>query len=129
MTTEQELKDKCAPEFIKWMCELAEGFDYEECMYMSPPFKMDASFPLAIHRAVEGWNKNQNKNCGNYFININCENVFTESGRDVYSLSGVEETLYQPIKDYAYLDYQPQSLTHAECACLDCLIDILEEVM
>lgn len=57
-------------------------------------------FSLLIHRAVEGWNKKQNKNCGNYFININCENVFTESGRDV--------------------------LTRGECAMLDCLIDIFE---
>ena len=74
MITEQELKEKCTPEFIKWMCELAEGFEWRNennviwihvpsdiIMVGSKYFSNDSYFPLLIHRAVEGWLKIHNQ--------------------------------------------------------------------
>ena len=79
MIREQELKERCTPEFIKWMVELAEGFavlyDDGEVILMDlndDEFDLDESgfinrmsqFPLLIHRAVYGWNKKQSgKDC------------------------------------------------------------------
>lgn len=136
MITEQELKDKCTPEIIKKMCELAEGFEFSDNMFFSflqikynginLQYQDVLMFPLLIHRAVEGWNKIQDKNCGNLFVNTNAVNIYTESGRDIISLSGVDETLYEAINIYDYTDYQPKTLTRAECAILDCLLEVLE---
>ncbi len=126
MITEQELKDRCTPEIIKKMCELANE-EYINEFYFSRVCEQNFRvFPLLIHRAVEGWNKIQDKNCGNLFVNTNAVNIYTESGRDIISLSGVDETLYEAINIYDYTDYQPKTLTRAECAILDCLLEVLE---
>jgi len=130
MKTEQELKDKCTPEFIKWMCELAEGFElnYEGSDKRSFIIKREPnyhefydwlwtwhSFPLLIHRAVEGINKTNivdipvhTQFCGSFFRNNEGMNIMKEM--------------------YVYKDYQPRSLTQAECAMLHCMLDIFKEI-
>jgi hypothetical protein len=126
MKTEQELKSRCTPEFIKWMCLLAGGFEYIpkgsediNLHYIKAPdgFKSyfgiikDHEYTLAfstlIHRAVEGWNKT--------------------SGADSIGFYGdrVESCIDFNSKEYMF-NYQPQSLTQSECAALDCLLDIYE---
>ena len=128
MKTEQEFKNKCTPEIIKWMVELAEGFEWREDIEFENNFYFShkdyewiwignidtVQFPLLIHRAVEGWNKK--------------ESISFSIGTIIYPL------LLERILDseeyhieYKFDNYQPQSLTQAECAMLDCLIDIFEE--
>lgn len=115
MKTEQSLKNQCTPEFIKWMCEFAEGFEYK----FFEDFKNRSDWsevihtvllPLLIHRAVEGVEK--------HFISISYWKIRfqTDDGRNAV------------IKEYLIENYQPQSLTQAECAMLHCLIDIFEDV-
>ena len=115
MIIEQELKDRCTPEFIKWMCELAEGFGYQEendydvnyFIWNNKKYftSSDVLFPLLIHRAVEGI-------------------ILNESYRYVIAISPI--TVSYGNKYYRFKDYQPQNLTPAECACLHCLLDIFE---
>ena len=120
MTIEQELKDKCTPEFIKWMCEYAEGFElfYDEGLQIidlnDDEFYIEdntflnnfSQFPLLIYRAVEGWNNNESTP---FIIE-----VFSHMVR-------YNEKLFR-VKNY-----QPESLTQAECAMLHCLLDIFSE--
>jgi hypothetical protein len=120
--TEQELKDQCTPEFIKWMCELAEGFEYKEetehdvdyFIFKQKKYftSVPELFPLLIHRAVEGWNKiTRNK-----YIIITDTFLYTTSN------------LHQGDERYNYNNYQPQSLTQCECAMLHCLLDIFKRI-
>ena len=118
MIAESKLKADCTPEIIKKMVELAEGFKYPILI----PDENDtwerqinlifnwARFPLLIHRAVEGWNKiTRNK-----YIIITDTFLYTTSN------------LHQGDERYNYNNYQTQSLTHCECACLHCLIEVLK---
>ena len=116
MITEQELKGRCTPEFIKWMCEMAEGFEWKQLdrTYFQTYFNgnqimglhyFSNYFPLLIHRAVEGWNNNESTP---FIIE-----VFSHMVR-------YNEKLFR-VKNY-----QPKSLTHAECAMLDCLLDVFK---
>ena len=116
MITEKELKDRCTPEIIKKMIELAEGFestgyysiDYNGVVYRSDAIEfMRDVFPLLIHRAVEGWNKR----------NINVAGV--------YFLAGYIEN-HKNNNKFHFQDYQSTNLTQAECAMLHCLLDIYE---
>ena len=116
MTTEQELKERCTPEFIKWMCEIAEGFHISE-RYIYPLVKSTcinyngwcaettenfvdtvfsfALFPLLIHRAVEGWNK---KAFGKDCIVISDDNlVFWSDNLDLCRVYDFKN--YQPDPD------------------------------
>jgi len=122
MITEQSLKQRCTPEIIKRMVELAEGFEIENGdlkLYGSRVCAEDlimstmSAFPLIIHRAVEGWNKLNNKS-GHCFISINDSSV------------GLLTGLCDVLESYEFKNYQPTTTTHAECACLHCLIDIFE---
>ena len=89
---------------------MAEGFEYEDCLYVPESMVIDA-YPLLIHRAVEGWNKNQD-------IEIYIET------------SALYISLYQDgVYRKRISDYKPQSLTQAECAMLDCMLDIFKESM
>lgn len=129
MKTEQELKDKCTPEFIKWMCEYAEGFefikdsswaggyyittketDYYQWSYNSLESD-DIVFPLLIHRAVEGWNKTNDLK-----IRIFDEEIHTKKRLDHFAIGF-----------YQFKNYQPQSLTQAECTMLHCLLDVFKK--
>ena len=125
MITEQELKDKCAPDIIKRMVELAEGFSNYEYNHSLNRAIFDSIyhdvldiriFPLLVHRAVEGWNKSKH----------------TVERIDDYSIRINEQRLFYMYNEYAtpydYANYQPESLTHAECAMLHCLLDRFEEV-
>jgi len=119
MTTEKELKDQCTPDIIKKLCELAEGFNiYElvENVYkikvvdlsivyftMQSVEHLNNIFPLLIYRAVEGWNKNGDP-------------ILIANNKVVY-----------PMTVYLFNNYQPENLTHAECACLHCMLDIFKE--
>jgi len=119
MITETELKSKITPNMIKWLCELAEGFEYK---IDGVRFKFDGDagflnfntfitmsfFPLMLYRAVAGWNNKQDID--------NCIIIFSDMVSD-YN------------KDYIFLfeNYQSENLTRCECAILDCLINIYEE--
>jgi len=124
MMNGQELKDRCTPEFIKWMCELAEGYDQDidedgyygivnlnDDFYLLENIVRDmADFPLLIHRSIEGWNYNYNK------------------------IAFYPDQLVKNWNDgmmnrcrYHHKSYQPQSLTQLECACLHCMLDIFKE--
>ena len=130
MKTEQSLKDRCTPEFIRWCCEYADGFsfhvhisvDFEATLYYkneSIDFidMLDYSlFPLLIHRTVEGWNKKDRE--GYYTIDTVSDSILIMKNK--YPMP-------KP-KNYRMKNYQPQNLTPAECACLHCLLDIFEEV-
>ena len=136
MINEQELKDRCTPEFIKFMVELAEGFRDNttgNVVIIDSPFDSwiffnnennskelqnpPKWFPLLIHRTAEGFNK-ANGETGQFGIYIDREKItFCD-----FKLNRNEE------KEYKFKNYQPQSLTHAECAMLHCLLDIFEEV-
>lgn len=124
MITEQELKERCTPDIIMKMCQLAEGFEYYkdklykikfECIFLESDDEelLTSSFPLLIYRAVEGWNKNhlelhQIVHITNYRFNITFHNRNEDSV-------------------YSYCNYQSQTLTAAECALLHCLLDIFEK--
>lgn len=119
MITEQELKDKCTPEIIKSMVELAEGFEYDKDNFIIFGIAIylwndERLFPLLIHRAVEGWNKKYRDD--NTFIFIGDNYVHHE-----YKAPRTKDDLYN------FKNYQSQSLTQAECAELDCLLDIFKE--
>lgn len=140
MITEQDLKQKCTPEIIKKMVELAEGFEYYErqitigkqlltCQGIkysvnscetTHDFKNQVTkfsiFPLLIHRAVEGWNKEHIND--DWSINISCEDVLIH----YWNCGEQELRLLKQFKNY-----QPTTLTHAECAMFDCLINLLKD--
>ena len=108
MIKEQELKNKCTPEFTKWMCEYAEGFGYiDYVLSQSSDLEQvrfnNIIFPLLVHRAVEGIK----------IISSDPEKVWYNN---IYGM-----------QCFRFKNYQPKSLTHAECAMLDCLIDIFKE--
>lgn len=107
MITEQELKEQCTLDIIKRMVELAEGFEYQgddEIFYNS--LRVDRNillFPLLIHRAVEGM-----------------KIIYSDPEKLWYNNT-------YGMQCFRFKNYQPESLTHAECAILDCLIDILKD--
>ena len=110
MITEQELK--CTPEFTKWMCEHAEGFGYiDYVLSQSSDLEQvrfnNIIFPLLIHRAVEGWNKE-------------CDPDYSIDLRNSWIDYGIGN-------DYSFSNYQSINLTQAECAMLDCLLEIFAE--
>ena len=112
MIKEQELKNKCTPEFIKWMCEYAEGFfingymlvEYQEEIYdFDTAISKDKIFLLLIRRAVEG-------------IKI----IYSDPEKLWYN------NIYG-MQCFRFKNYQPEYLTQAECAMLDCLLEIFAE--
>jgi hypothetical protein len=123
MIPESKLKADCTPEIIKRMVELAEGFEFlsdgnninvirlhlakyeHEDWILRLPLFHRIIFPLLIHRAVEGWNKKLYES----IILVQHNHLTKKESR------------------YNFNDYQPQFLTHCECAMLHCLIDILKE--
>ena len=116
MITEQELKDKCAPEFIKWICEHAEGFGYiDYVLSQSSDLEQvrfnNIIFPLLIHRAVEGWNKKDRSK--------NQINILTTCVQSWNIIKGLQ--------DYVFENYKSENLTQAECAILHCLLDVFKQ--
>lgn len=116
MITEQELKDKCTTEFIKWMCEYAEGFGYiDYVLSQSSDLEQvrfnNIIFPLLIHRAVEGINKSDN---GIVIIITDISVIQHIAYDDEYNA------------EYEFKNYQSETLTACECAMLDCLIEVLK---
>ena len=109
MITEQQLKDKITPEFIKWCCEYAKGYDYIDEYIFRYNNDSFAFFPLLLHRTVEGWNKKQEWLENSILIN--------KSFVDIHNKKG-----------YKINNYQPSTLTPCECVILHCLLDIFEEV-
>lgn len=125
MITENELKDRCTPEIIKRMCELAEGFEFidrevfnnknargfkyngwsgETTENVVSMISNHGIFPILIHRAVEGWD---NDELTPFVIEIHTRMI---RGRNTYR----------------FKNYQPTTLTSAECAMLDCLLEVLK---
>jgi len=123
MITQQQLTDRCTPEIIKKMVELAEGFEcaMEDPNYLSIYFKgkeviIDSPlvFSTLIHRAVEGWNNNNDGK-------ISVHDKYVEYQKDrVQVLQAYMEMSYE------FDEYEPTSLTHAECAMLHGLIEVLK---
>lgn len=108
MKTFEELKEQITPEFIKKLCELAEGFAYaglKDFTYSGHMYSLGSgAFPLLLRRAVEGWNNKE----------IDYNQISIRNRRIVYWS-----------KKYEYLNYQPSHLTPCEMAILDCLIEVL----
>lgn len=119
MIPESKLKADCTPEIIKKMVELAEGFEYvEETEHDVDYFifrdkkyftSKPELFPLLIHRAVEGL---CNKGINIYRVKNNFHNIDYIYNESIDGKCNID-------------DYQPQSLTACECACLHCLIEVL----
>lgn len=117
MITQQQLTDRCTPEIIKKMVGLAEGFEcaMEDPNYLAIYFKgkeaiIDSPlvFSTLIHRAVEGYNKQYPHK---YVLNC-VDNIVWFDGC---------------IKDSVEIkNYSPSSLTHAECAMLHCLQEVIK---
>jgi hypothetical protein len=134
MITEQQLKSDCTPEIIKKMVELAEGFKMYDSLnridfggFSFPITEEDNEFyfydtyifPLLIHRAVEGWNKNEKSDLKEIIVYNDSVKLIEykksrEGGFDPFAIV---------IKKFE--NYQPSSLTPCECACLHCLIEVL----
>ena len=134
MASEQELKNKCTLEFIKWCCEYAEGFsakykfvrtlksNFQEQetvlkietkwdIYDGEVFAQSRFFPILIQRAIDGWNRKH-------------------EDKAIRGLRGeIQRTHnWQGGKLYKFDNYQKDILTQEECAKLDCLLDIYTEV-
>lgn len=118
MITEQQLKDKCIPDAIKFMVELAEGFEWKISDEIEIHFDGDwytdediisnpMLFSILIRRAVDGWNE---KNRNGISTHYDCILYNSETP-----------------KLYKFKNYKKESLTLVECACLHCLLDISEE--
>ena len=122
MIIEQELKDRCTPEFIKRMVELAGfiiKFETDEIVAFTSKnlehkwYIIDhpLAFSTLIHRAVEGWNKSQGS-----MISIR---------KDAIEFFPEEKDGFKH-KEYVIENYQPENLTACECALLHCLIEVLK---
>lgn len=116
MTTQQQLQDQTTPEFIKWCCEYADGFEWFEDTSMVSYNKKSSDyfygpwdfsiFPLLFHRAVEGIN---------YITNYDKEKFWILLNDDEF-------------KTYLFKNYQSSTLTPCEMAIWHCLIDLFKEV-
>ena len=112
MITHQQLKDQTTPEFIKWCCEYAEGFSYDEDMFV---FYNDRSYYVMdkflfitfLHRTVEGWNKQNGK---------------------VLSFDADRICRFTDLKNWTFWDYKSGTLTPCEMAIWHCLIELFKEV-
>jgi len=124
MITEKELKERCTPEFIKWMCNLAEGFEFIDngissnnwftvkfnsitighCI--SNIYENTLAFSTFIHRAIEELNK---KTCSFLRLIMPYEDGIA---------AGNGKTFYE------FKNYQLHLLTSTECCYLNCLLDI-----
>ena len=132
MITEQELKDRCTPEFIKWMCEYAEGFrllnDYTLFAFESFDCRINGVheslclLPLLIHRAAEGWNKLKRDEIFKEIV-IYKDKVCLDNYK-LETKQGYEDYYKYTLIDKNFSNYQPQLLTQCELALLHCLLDI-----
>ena len=142
MKTWEEIKEKINLEFVSKLCDYAEGYaliesDSSGIYYVSAPNGFRYSIEELVHekavlilstlvnRTIEGWNNERNVECGNYFIHVTNNSIFTESGHDVIQRSGVEETEYEPVEVFDFVDYQPCHMTVHELAKIDCLLYVL----
>lgn len=107
MKTFEEFKERITPEFIKKLCELAEGFEYTDyyphynfIKEYVPLENMYIMFPLLLHRAVEGY--------GNMEIDYMLKRIYNSGNF------------------YMFKEYQPCHLTTCEMAILYCLIEVLK---
>ena len=121
MTTEQELKDKCTPDIIKRMVELAGfiiKFETDEIVAFTSKnlehkwYIIDhpLAFSTLIHRAVEGWNKKYPQHTVLVYSN----------GLECWSDSD------NPPTSLDFKDYKSNNLTQSECAILHCLLDVFK---
>ena len=119
--TFEELKQKWTPEITKRAVELAEGFcfsdDYTHIFYTEIEFceiediSEWLAFPLLLHRAVEGWNKEY---FGQKFIGISYDEIFLQEYKSGFI-----------IKNWIIEDYLPCHLTACEMVIMDCLSEVL----
>ena len=127
MITFTDLQKKWTPEITKRAVELAEGFELDtdgDNIGIKDPFdnfyyfeddipKNMETFPLLLHRAVEGWNKDKKDNINNgIFVDFDKILVWR---------------LRQKDESFDFKDYEPCHLTQGEMAIWDCLLDIFAE--
>ena len=122
MITFDELREQTTPDIIKKMVELAEGFEFVDCEngYFSIAINGqeygniitdEILFPLLLHRAVEGWNKEY---FGQKFIGISYDEIFLQEYKSGFI-----------IKNWIIEDYLPCHLTACEMVIMDCLSEVL----
>jgi hypothetical protein len=122
MIPESKLKSDCTPEIIKKMVDLAEGFEIDDSniVYCGGMLTIELKkyfnfivFPLLIHRAVEGWNK------------VNDGKISVHDNYVEYQKNRIQVLQSYMEMSYEFDEYSPSSLTHCECACLHCLIEVM----
>ena len=125
-TFEKDFKPGITLQFINFLVELAEGFEYDdeyenwlvyfkpnEETYIKHTFINDSlAFSTLLHRAVEGWNKlNKQKKI---YIDYVYERVYY-----------IDEKL--KIHNFDFKNYQPCHLTACEMAIWHCLCEVFNE--
>lgn len=127
-----ELQEKFTLGILKQCVELAEGFEFIDytCddnidIEIHTPYpttiitsknellKNSVIFSTLLHRAVEGWNKQELIN-GNYI----------SFGTYAYTLAW-GGGLKRGVKPFDFKNYQPCHLTACEMAIIDCLCEVL----
>ena len=128
MKTFEQLREQTTPDIIKKMAELAEGFELDtdgDNIGIKDPFdnfyyfeddipKNMETFPLLLHRAVEGWNKINP--CKPIQILCNCISFITDEDDPASVEWGYDNEQYEPCH-----------LTQCEMAIWDCLLNILKQ--
>lgn len=117
MKTWDDLKQQITPEFIKKLCEFAEGFGYIDYVLSQSSDLEQARFnniifPLLLHRAIEGWNKINP--CKPIQILCNCISFITDEDDPASVEWGYDNEQYEPCH-----------LTQCELAIWDCLLEVL----
>ena len=124
MKTFEELKQQINSEFIKKLCEIAEGFKYSDSehgtdiIFFNNKFvatwesiSSTFLFTILLYRAVEGWNRTNQCHSA---IDISWNYVVCNFDSEDIQLS------------YDIENYRICHLTQLEMAILDCLIKILK---
>ena len=133
MLTENELKSQITSEFIRWLCGMAEGFEYFKREILPGKFSIGlkffgwmcettedfsktassfALFSLLLRRAIDGWNNNNDPDV----ICIEGDSIIVW-----YEIRTVSSRVFNVI------DYKADTLTAAECAILDALLYVYKE--
>ena len=133
MIIEQELKDRCTPEFIKRMVELAGfiiKFETDEIVAFTSKnlehkwYIIDhpLAFSTLIHRAVEGWNKSQKL----HREIVIYKNKVCEEDYKLETHNGYEDYYKYTYMNNYFKNYQPCHITACEMAIWDCLLEVLK---
>ena len=118
MYTQQNLREKCTEEFIRWCCTYVQDYSIESFLdyygndWLYQFINEWEKFPLFLYRTVEGFNKQSNGYLN--FIKIDINYISYWATPNKHHL-------------YLYNEYSPEDLTQHECALFHCLLDIYEK--